>query len=168
MAYDYVQEQNLESQVSYAEGELADARFREDSWQATADDLSASVDAKQAALDAAQTYYAERISPLLTKDNNLRAKLLGLGGAVASGLDASELGRGVQSYISDNVGTISSASSACQRLITRLESELGSLQGQLSSARASLEAASDRVSALDDGLSELRGQLSNARGGGPG
>lgn len=163
MAYDYARDRELEARIDSAQQELIDAQESAAGWESTVSRLGSSVQAKQAALDAAVAFRDGPLAALPTGDGELGLRLGGLGRALASGLGEDALGSGVRSHVGDNVGTMSDASSACSRLIARLESELGDLNTRLASARESLDAADARSTAASSELGTLGGRLSALR-----
>lgn len=133
--------------------------------QSRVNSLQSQISAKTGQRDAAVSFRDVQLSGLDTSNGTLNGDLTDLGKAVAQGIGESSAQGDVENFNKGGAGHVSDARKACQDLIDRLNSDLNSLnaqltdaQGDLTAARANVQGTTDAIDMKQSRLDALHGQ----------
>lgn len=133
--------------------------------QGTIDSLNGRIADVNAKINDVRNFRDGKVSPLSDKCSNLTDKLSPVGTKVADGLDDDSAGSEVKNLkgANNNNSEVETVKRHCDQQISRLQSELDGLNGQLSSAQNTLRDESAAATQYSNLARQTQSEINQAR-----
>ncbi|WEV66964.1 hypothetical protein OZX72_06845 [Bifidobacterium sp. ESL0769] len=147
------EEFRLEAEAAGLHVAQAAAQGDVDQWNARASDLQGQISRKRQAIQNALSYRYGALASLDKFSAAVNDRLSALGDSVVKGTDEGNAKRSISGISRGNDNVIGDAKKACNDLISRLQRDLGDLNGQLSDAQNNAAAAVKRRDGIGNQIS---------------